>query len=130
MGRVLDMLRTVWGSGADHIDGYGQSLVDDIKSASRFRTLKKDAIVWQRPDTWSGDLEADFPILDRFGDVYCWQHADGEDRVIIDRIWHGWPDPPEYAVFAFDAARQIMWATDFDQWPARWVKPPVRASKV
>ncbi len=88
--RLVDLWRAVFGPDPQSHDGYGQSLVDDIRSARRYRALCGQAVIWQRPDQWAGDIETDFPILDRFGDgVLCW-HADGnETRVIIDRMWHG-----------------------------------------
>jgi hypothetical protein len=123
MGRLLEMWRAVFGPDDAGNDGYGQSLIDDIRSARRFRALRRQAIEWHPPSDWRGNFASDFPILDRFGDgVLCWHSANGEDRIIIDRMWHGWPDPPEFAIFAFDEARAIAWATDFHHWPETWVR--------
>jgi hypothetical protein len=123
---LAELWRTLVGSGPELRDGYGQSLLDDIASARRFSLLKRDAITWQPPGSWPGRLEDDFPILNRFGDgALCWSSGAGENRIVIDRMWHGWPDPPEFAVFAFDVERRIVWATDFDYWPERWERPPV-----
>jgi hypothetical protein len=124
--RIANLWHALVGPSPEQRDGYGQSLLDDIASARRFSLLQREAITWQQPDSWPGRLEDDFPILDRFGDgALCWHRGDDEDRVIIDRMWYGWPDPPEFAIFAFDTERRIVWATDFDHWPVPWVRPPV-----
>jgi hypothetical protein len=126
--RLADLWRAVFGPDPEPHDGYGQSLIDDISSSRRFRALRRQAITWHPPRDWRGELAADFPILDRFGDgVLCWHSEDGEDRVIIDRMWHGFPDPPEFAIFAFDAEKRIVWATDFYWWPKTWVRDDFNA---
>ncbi len=121
--RLAALWRAVFGPDPEPQDGYGQSLIDDIRSAHRFRALRRQAIVWQPPSQWPGNLDTDFPTLERFGDgALCWHSDGGETRVIIDRMWHGWPDPPEFAIFAFDSERQIVWATDFMTWPQAWAR--------
>jgi hypothetical protein len=132
--RIFDLLRAVWGPTSGTLDGYGQSWVDDARSAKRFRSLSRSAIVWQSADDWPGDVNAAYPILlDRFGDgIVGWYRAKvsqnfdsnrWEDWFVIDRMWHGFPDPPEFAFMAFDASGKIISGHDFDDWPASWIKP-------
>jgi hypothetical protein len=41
-----------------------------------------------------------------------------------DRMWSGWPDPPEFCFFAMD--NDTVWAVaDFDRWPGTWTPPSV-----
>jgi hypothetical protein len=109
ISRLAGLWRNLVGSGLEPDDGYGQSVFDDIGSARRLRALKRKTIIWLAPATWSGCIRTDFPILDRFGDgALC---------------WHGWPDPPEFAIFAFDIERRIIWAVDFDHLPECWALP-------
>ena len=120
---LINVWKGFWGTDAPAQDGYGQSVMDDLRSARRFRRLRKLPIIWQAPDQWPGDIDADFPILDRFGDgVIAWHQADTETWIIIDRLWHGWPDPPEYAWLVFDQEGQIIAGYDFDTWPKAWAR--------
>ena len=49
---------------------------------------------------------------------------DGPEKwVVMSRAWHGWPDPPEFAFFAQDAAGEVICAADFDWWPKAWTRP-------
>ena len=116
-----------WGTAAEMNDGYGQSIIDDLRSVCRFRALRKISVVWQAPDQWPGDIYAEFPSLDRFGDGIVGWHkpglgAEAETVIIIDRLWYGWPDPPEYAWLVFDQDGRIIAGCDFHAWPKAWVR--------
>lgn len=123
-GWFAELWRAVWGSADATDDGYGQSWLDELRASVRFRALKKQRLAWRPPGDWPGDAMTDFPLLAKFGDgiVAYWREGD-EDWFIIDRIWHGWPDPPEFAFLAFDAQRRIVTACDFNDWPATWTRP-------
>ena len=38
----------------------------------------------------------------------------------LERFWHGWPDPPEFAFFAFVPDGSVWAAADFADWPECW----------
>ena len=46
-------------------------------------------------------------------------HAFGRRWVVRDRMWFGWPDPPEFVAIAFDGD-EVWAAADFDNWPRKW----------
>lgn len=132
--RVFDLFRSVWRPAPETSDGYGQSWVDDVRSATRFRSLSREAIVWQSAEDWPGDVNAAYPVLlGRFGDGIVGWHRTGAERgadvgdwqdwFVIDRMWHGFPDPPEFAFLAFDADGTIISGHDFSDWPPVWIKP-------
>jgi hypothetical protein len=125
---MIHRLKTYWrrvlGTERHSNDGYGQSLADDARSAIRFRKLSKQDLVWGPASDYPGNVAADFPILDRFGDgIFAYRAAAEEQWFIIDRLWHGFPDPPEFAFLAFDASKQIVTGKDFSTWPATWKRP-------
>ncbi len=82
-------------------DGLGQSLWVDLVWAWRFRMARRRPLRWRRPapgdmEAWHGHTE-----IARFGDMLEWvADVDGRRWFIASRDWHGWPDPPEFAVFA------------------------------
>ena len=122
---LLTLWRVLWGTQPETSDGYGQSLFDDVRSAARFRALAKQPLIWLSPTDYPGDVYADFPALERFGDrCFAYKRSEDEEWLIIDRCWHGWPDPPEFALLAFDSGKKIVTGYDFSDWPTAWIKPP------
>ena len=104
-------------------DGLGQSLAEDVRWLIRFRRAKAMSVTWRRPDAdearwWDA----------RYGPFADWVYAvtevDGRRWVVLERTWHGWPDPPEYAWFALNADGSLWAARDFDWWPTAWTPPP------
>ena len=121
---LINLWRTARGSSPESYDGYSQSLADDVRAAIQFRALAKQQVIWDSVSSYCGDACADYPMLDRFGNGIFAYHATREgDWFIIDRIWHGWPDPPEFAFFAFDTDKRIVTGQDFGDWPSAWTKP-------
>lgn len=101
-------------------DGFGQNLIDDARWLLRGRALRGKPIVWRRPDYDEGRAIADDPFLGHFADtVTALAWVDGLACVVLERTWHGWPDPPRFALFAM-RNRQIEIAIDFADWPAAW----------
>ena len=65
----------------------------------------------------------------RFADgVHAVADVGGCRWAVLDRMWRGWPDPPEFAWFALDADDSVWAARDFDWWPEAWAAPPERQS--
>lgn len=125
---MLERLRNFWryilGGSPEDQDGYGQTMLDDARSALRFRAVSRQSISWSTLKAYRGDADMDFPVLDRFGDdIIAYYRNQEEDWFIIDRVWHGWPDPPQFAFFAFDAQKRIVTGQDFSNWPEAWIKP-------
>lgn len=104
-------------------DGFGQSLLADIRYARRFGRMKRAAIDWREPSAGEEDEILADPMLGRFADDVA-ALGEYEDRacVVMERLWHGWPDPPRYVLFAI-ADGKVWAAADFDTWPAAWSDP-------
>ena len=84
-------------------DGFGQSLADDLRSYHRFRRIRLETLMWRKPTDEEARMADAHPIVGRFGDATYAVRNDGERRFIVrDRMWHGWPDPPEFALFILD----------------------------
>lgn len=105
-------------------DGFGQSLLDDIRYGLRFRAAAQRAVDWTPFDVEGGKaIEAD-PFFGRFADAALAEaHVDGQRWIVMSRLWSGWPDPPAYCWFAMENG--ALWAAaDFDAWPAAWGADP------
>ena len=120
MRRLLDLLRGPRDRPVPRADGYGQSLADDLRSASRFRRARREPLLWRRPTPEEAAADRADLLLSRFGDDTV-AKRDGEGRrwTVLENDWHGWPDPPRYALFAMEGDRVWM-AANFDRWPRRW----------
>ncbi len=105
-------------------DGFGQSLLDDLRFYWRFARCRTEAVTWRLPSVGEqARLNAD-PVAGRFGDITeAIADVGGRSWCVRSRMWHGWPDPPEYAFFAFDPDGAIWCARDFDHWPRTWIRP-------
>lgn len=112
-----------WLIGPETNDGFGQSLFDDLRYRCRFRACRRLPIAWRRPSPEETARWDAHPIVSRFGDLLAVATRDGRDWVVRERLWHGWPDPPEFAVFALDG--EAIWlAKDFHAWPPAWGPRP------
>lgn len=104
-------------------DGFGQSLLADIRFARRFGRMKRQPVEWRAATAAEEDEILADPMLGRFADdVAALGEYEGMACVVLERLWHGWPDPPRYALFV--VAEGAIWAAaDFDDWPAAWPEP-------
>jgi hypothetical protein len=59
-------------------------------------------------------------------DIACFSAADGEDLLLIDSIWSGWPDPPRWGLASRPSgsaeSRWRMWGY-FRDVPPTWTVP-------
>jgi hypothetical protein len=111
-------------------DGFGQSLVDDLRFYRRFRQCRQREVDWRPPTDAERRHIDEHPILGRFGDMTQLVADVGARRWIVrDRDWHGWPDPPEFVFFALEG--EAIWAArDFDGWPSAWGAEPAKRRAV
>ena len=126
LGWWTDRIRAWFGRGDDDIapDGFGQSLADDLRFLHRFRQCRRRVIRWRTPTADEhAAIDADL-VLGRFGDdTIALAEVDGRRWIVRERVWHGWPDPPEFAFFAVEPDGTIWVGADFDRWPAVWARP-------
>ena len=101
-------------------DGIGQNLCDDVRYALRFRKCSQQPAIWQKASQTEQELVMADALLGRFADEICGiAEVDGRGWIALERDWHGFPDPPRYAFFAFEGS-QIWAAADFHVWPSAW----------
>jgi len=87
------------------------------------------------PLVWTKINLKEFPAEGIFGHYRDWfEHHDiayvathgGEELVLIQRVWSGWPDPPEWGLASRPAgdmeARWEMWGS-FPELPSDWTVP-------
>lgn len=105
-------------------DGFGQSVWDDIRWALRFRRIRCEPVPWRSP---SPDEDQDIcahPTLGRFGDgVAAIAERGGRRWIVLENIWHGWPDPSRYALFVLEPDDAVWMAWGFHDWPTAWRRP-------
>jgi hypothetical protein len=108
-------------------DGFGQTMIEDIRYYLRFRKCRQMQVRWRRPlpdevATWNAHL-----LVSRFADdLLGLAEVDGRAWIVKDRMRSGWPDPPEYCFFVMDG-HQVWAVADFDRWPKNWMLPPITA---
>jgi hypothetical protein len=108
---------------AQGLDGFGQSLAQDVRFFWRTRRLQRERIAWIAPDRQSERRLLDDAFLGRFADFVegvAWH--EGFACVVMERMWSGFPDPPAFAFFAMRDG-EIVAAADFDDWPKVWRAP-------
>ena len=101
----------------------GKNLQEDLVFLNRFRRCKKRDVVWRAPSAEERLRWDEHPILDRYAQGTDWiAEVDGRVWMVRSRLFHGWPDPPEWVFFAMEEDK--VWAAgDFDWWPRRWINP-------
>ena len=111
-----------WLLGPETGEGFGQSVLDDLLYWWRYRACRRRFVRWRQPTAAEAARWDAHPVVGRFADSYAVACVDGQDWVLRDRIWSGWPDPPEFAFFVLDT-EAIRVAIDFDGWPSAWTRP-------
>ncbi|UAJ12765.1 hypothetical protein [Polymorphobacter megasporae] len=103
-------------------DAFGQSLIDDIRFLVRFQRCRSTPVTWMPATACEKKRWDAHSVIGRFGDPYAVAVVNGEEWVVRERIWHGWPDPARFVFFAVSDER-IRVAVDFNAWPQVWVAP-------
>ncbi|MDP3737878.1 MAG: hypothetical protein Q8R02_10835 [Hyphomonadaceae bacterium] len=98
-------------------DDYPGSIPDHAWEAWRaFEGIAARSIQWRKVDAtswrkahdadWSPDFEA---------------ASEGEHLLLIQHDWHGFPDPPEWALHVMDGGEKVARCLGcFDTWPETW----------
>lgn len=124
---MSDLVQQLLGydAGKVRLEGFGQSALDDLRFFFRFRQCRRLAVTWRKPSHDEAQTLLADPFLGRFADEVCGLAAvAGRSWIVLERDWHGWPDPPQYAFFAI-ASGKIWVAADFHNWPRSWTLPHV-----
>jgi hypothetical protein len=99
----------------------------DVQEAG-FQQRALKAISWTKAP-WQ-----DFPPEGIFGhdrdwfvsnDIRFYATADGEDLILIQLVWHGFPDPPERGLWSRPKGQIVPWAPwgHVAELPTSWVVP-------
>lgn len=121
-------------------------MLEDLLFWARFRARRRAAAVFQpvcMPARWRWGYD---PRFEPYSDGIEWvgrpsaPRFQGEVWLVGERLWHGWPDPPEFVFWALaagdapngpnrrtaqetkDARAALRCAADFDAWPAAWTR--------
>ncbi|MEO0912709.1 MAG: hypothetical protein AAFY59_06950 [Pseudomonadota bacterium] len=104
-------------------DGLAPNFWVDTLWEWRFRRARRRVLAWCAPTEddrafWAGRAD-----LAPYGDwLDCVTDVDGRRWFAVSRDWHGWPDPPEFAVFALEPSGTVWMARDFANWPRVWIR--------
>ena len=122
MSRLRDLLL-----GPPSPDGMGQGLIEDIRWLARHRRARRRSVTWRTPSDAAARWWRQHPRFGRFADD-CVALAEVDERrwAVMERDWHGWPDPPRFVWFAIGADEGVHAAADFAEWPAAWGPMPCR----
>lgn len=106
------------------IDGFGQTLWDDIRFILGFWRCRRRNVLWRKPSAAEQQMFDAHLIIGRFGDLTEFvAEVDNRRWLVRERLWWGWPDAPRYAFFVLDGERIVV-ATDFNVWPSPWRPHP------
>lgn len=105
-------------------DGLGQSLLKELRWWWRFRRARRSALAWRTPSIEESREIPEHPTMGRVADAaVALAEWEGRQWIVLERDWHGWPDPERYVLFVLE--REEVWlAHDFDRWPDAWGEPP------
>lgn len=107
-------------------------MIPDLIDLFRFRARRRAEALFEpvcMPARWRWSYDSRF---EPYADGVEWvgrpagARFAGEVWLIADRIWHGWPDPPEFAFWALDEDQAVRCAADFDAWPRSWARRETR----
>ncbi len=102
-----------------HHDDYPGSIPDHAWHHWRvFEPLALRPVVWRKvdPASWREKHAADWaPAFEAV--------IDGQRYLLVQHDWHGFPDPPEWALHVMDRQAFATRCLDcFDEWPEAWTK--------
>lgn len=110
-------------------DGLANKVSKEAPSAGRQNGQRANerlarTVVWRIPTEveqksfeWHRTLKTYAEFLVAAADV------GDESWILMERVWHGWPDPPRWIFIAFDPQGQHICGGDFDHIPANWTMP-------
>jgi hypothetical protein len=98
-------------------DGYPGSIPDSAWDAwRRFEAIAARTIGWRKVDakSWRETRNAsdapDFEVT-----------SEGEHLLLVQHDWHGFPDPPEWALYLLEGdPGEARCLGCFDNWPETW----------
>ena len=97
--------------------------LETAKRWSMLRKHKKRSITWRSAEPAEYEWFKTQPNIEALGD-FLYVAPDEDDLwLLIERTWHGWPDPPRFACLAFDVSGKLIVGGDFEVVPATWTLP-------
>jgi len=100
------------------------SLFSEIKRSLALSKRKGWKVVWRKAVPEEYDWLKAQPKIEELGDfLYLAPAIEGELWLLIERTYHGFPDPPAYAFLAFDKQGKLLAGGDFNHVPEGWDVP-------
>jgi|GEM_PF-3256755 len=104
------------------------SLARKLKLGKAFRERTTRAAAWRGAGAAEYGWLKKQPELEPFGDfLFVANDIEDELWLLIERTWHGFPDPLQYAFFAFGADDRLIVAKDLSELPEAWAMPDAPA---
>ena len=91
----------------------------------RFLEYAEKPVTWTRVVSGSGVFGQSDDWLQQ-NNVAFWAICDGEELMLIQHVWFGWPDPPEWGLLSRPAGQSdAQWSHwgHFSEVPGNWVVP-------
>ena len=100
------------------------SLTHGFRHWREFHVRAKRVAAWRQANPEEHAWLKTQPELEALGDfLFLAPGIEDELWLLIERIWNGFPDPPEYAFLAYDLGGGLIIAKDFDYLPRAWTLP-------
>jgi len=104
------------------------SLTRKLKLGKAFQKRAARAAAWRQANPDEHSWLKSQTELEQFGDfLFLTSNIEDELWLLIERTWHGFPDPPQYAFFAFGLDHRLIVAKDLDDLPTAWAMPDAPA---
>ncbi len=105
-------------------DGLGQSLAEEWRWWRRFRRARRSPLRWRAPSVEENRKILMHPTMKRFADTaVALAEGNGRQWIVLERDWHGWPDPERYVLFVLEN-EEVWLARTFARWPGAWGEHP------
>ena len=103
---------------------WNTGLLSGVKHAFALQKRKRRRTVWQRATPEEYQWLKTQPQIEELGDfLFLAPAIEDELWLLVERTWHGFPDPPLYAFLAFDLEGKLIAGGDLDHLPRTWTLP-------
>jgi hypothetical protein len=113
----------------DRRDGFANKVAKDAPSAGLMNDRRANerlarAVVWRTPTATEQKTFDAHRTLKTYAEfLVAAVEVDDESWILMERAWHGFPDPPRWIVIAFGPDGQMICGGDFDHIPTNWTMP-------
>ncbi|MBB1178303.1 hypothetical protein DSM05_03935 [Pseudomonas sp. FW305-3-2-15-E-TSA4] len=95
-------------------------LMNDKRANERLRRT----VEWRTPTSTEQKAFEAHRTLKTYADfLVAAVETDDESWILMERVWHGFPDPPRWIFIAFGPDGRTICGGDFDHIPTNWTMP-------